>query len=649
MASVFLSYDREDADKAQPIAAALEKAGHSVWWDRHIKGGAQYSNEIEEALKLADAVVVLWSRQSVRSAWVRDEAAVGRDRGRLVPVLIEAVDPPLGFRQYQNIDISTWKGRGNVPRLEEMLASLDGLTGNDRLVESRAFATMPPAPRRLPLARIGALLTAAIILATMAVLLLRDRRTGIVQTVAVAAANPAAEPLARDLLINLGTLRSTQSGSMKLIGRDEGEHRADLIFEIGGDTRSPKPAANLVLMTGKDRTILWSDDFEQKAGGAAELKQQAGFTAARVLGCALEALSPKNGRLRQSLLKPYLNACALLDETFFHDTSQVIPILERVAAEAPRFEPAWAKLLVAETNHFQSLSAAEQKASAGELRRTIAAARQVDPDIPEAYVAEIELLPGGAFYYQVRLSDRAAKAGPDNVFVLAGRSLVMLCVGRLEEAVEDARRAASLDPLSPAIRSSYIQALIYSGHIETARSELAEAERLWPGATTIMDSRYRLNLRYGDATEAADALRLMQSGRVEAGRTREAFVRARLNPTPANIDRAVEFATSAYESQPEIDTTVEVIFTLGEFDRTKELLNFLLALNDASQVPYFVEALFRPPLADLRADPRFIQIADRFGLLSYWQKSGKWPDFCSEPDLPYDCKKEAAKLRASAS
>jgi hypothetical protein len=49
MASVFLSYDRDDVGKAKPIAAALEKAGHSVWWDQHIKSGTQYSKVIEEA------------------------------------------------------------------------------------------------------------------------------------------------------------------------------------------------------------------------------------------------------------------------------------------------------------------------------------------------------------------------------------------------------------------------------------------------------------------------------------------------------------------------------------------------------------------------------------------------------------------------
>ena len=70
---MFLSYDREDTDRARPLAVALEKAGHSVWWDRHIKSGAQYSKEIEAELKKADAVVVLWSKHSVDSAWVRDE------------------------------------------------------------------------------------------------------------------------------------------------------------------------------------------------------------------------------------------------------------------------------------------------------------------------------------------------------------------------------------------------------------------------------------------------------------------------------------------------------------------------------------------------------------------------------------------------
>ena len=40
-------------------------------------------------------------------------------------------------------------------------------------------------------------------------------------------------------------------------------------------------------------------------------------------------------------------------------------------------------------------------------------------------------------------------------------------------------------------------------------------------------------------------------------------------------------------------------------------------------------------------------LAARFGLVDYWRTTGAWPDYCRDPDLPYDCKVEAAKLGAS--
>ena len=84
--------------------AASRSAGHEVWWDRHIQGGSRFSDEIDRALKDAEAVVVMWSDASVASAWVQDEAAEGRDSGRLVPVALGGCRPPLGFRQFHTID-----------------------------------------------------------------------------------------------------------------------------------------------------------------------------------------------------------------------------------------------------------------------------------------------------------------------------------------------------------------------------------------------------------------------------------------------------------------------------------------------------------------------------------------------------------------
>jgi adenylate cyclase len=123
VAKVFLSYAREDSDAAKELADAVGRAGHEVWWDQHIQGGSRFSNAIDQALKDAEAVIVLWSATSIQSAWVQDEAAEGRDSGRLVPVLLDTCKPPLGFRQFQSVDLSRWRG-GDGPEIEALLGAL---------------------------------------------------------------------------------------------------------------------------------------------------------------------------------------------------------------------------------------------------------------------------------------------------------------------------------------------------------------------------------------------------------------------------------------------------------------------------------------------------------------------------------------------
>ena len=102
-ATVFLSYARVDQSQATQLAGTLKAAGLDVWWDALIEGGAAFAKSIEAALESCNAVVVIWSRTSVASDWVLDEAARGRDLRKLVPVSLDGTLPPIGFRQYQSI------------------------------------------------------------------------------------------------------------------------------------------------------------------------------------------------------------------------------------------------------------------------------------------------------------------------------------------------------------------------------------------------------------------------------------------------------------------------------------------------------------------------------------------------------------------
>src|SRR5690242_5230177 len=130
-ATLFLSYSRADETRARRLAQVLEKSGYEIWWDARIEGGAAYARSISEALDHADAVIVLWSARSVESDWVRDEAAQGRDRHRLIPLSLDGSEPPIGFRQYQVIDLSHWHGRSSSREMEAILRAIDTVTGNE--------------------------------------------------------------------------------------------------------------------------------------------------------------------------------------------------------------------------------------------------------------------------------------------------------------------------------------------------------------------------------------------------------------------------------------------------------------------------------------------------------------------------------------
>jgi hypothetical protein len=101
MSAIFLSYAREDAGTAGQLAKVFQDRGWFVWWDRQIAPGRTFDGAIAEALESARCVVVLWSKHSVTSDWVREEAFEGAQGGILVPVTPGDVAVPLGFRRIQ--------------------------------------------------------------------------------------------------------------------------------------------------------------------------------------------------------------------------------------------------------------------------------------------------------------------------------------------------------------------------------------------------------------------------------------------------------------------------------------------------------------------------------------------------------------------
>jgi TIR domain/Sel1 repeat len=142
---IFVSYAREDQARVAPVVAALQARGWSVFWDRRIPAGQTWRSHIGRALEKARCVVVAWSEHAIRSEWVVEEADEGKRRGILVPVFLDPVHPPWGFRGIQAADLSGWTPGRSSPAFDSFLADLGVVLD----VQGPQVALMPdvaPAP-----------------------------------------------------------------------------------------------------------------------------------------------------------------------------------------------------------------------------------------------------------------------------------------------------------------------------------------------------------------------------------------------------------------------------------------------------------------------------------------------------------------------
>lgn len=141
LADIFVSYSSADLERVEPLVAHLQTAGYSVWFDRHLQGGTMFSEKIEDEVNKASVVIVFWSGASLKSGWVTDEAEIGRTAGKLVPVKLDNITLPIGFRQIQAIDLAMWNGQTGDAAVEQLTSAVAHLMDNKSGSEGEAKGT----------------------------------------------------------------------------------------------------------------------------------------------------------------------------------------------------------------------------------------------------------------------------------------------------------------------------------------------------------------------------------------------------------------------------------------------------------------------------------------------------------------------------
>lgn len=166
MVDVFISYSRTDLAAVTRLARAVEAEGYRVWWDADLPPHLSYGDVITNKIGAAKAAIVVWSKDSAASEWVRAEADMARNQKKLVQTALNNVMPPLPFNQIQYAEMGDWLGQPDHPGWRKVKASLADLCGTaedaDAAPEAWHLPLSGPARRAsqlwLPVAAVGALL-----------------------------------------------------------------------------------------------------------------------------------------------------------------------------------------------------------------------------------------------------------------------------------------------------------------------------------------------------------------------------------------------------------------------------------------------------------------------------------------------------------
>jgi tetratricopeptide (TPR) repeat protein len=641
MASVFLSYSREDGERIQPLAAALERAGHEVWWDRHIAGGEEFAGAIEEHLETADVVVVAWTCTSVKSAWVRDEAAAGRDSHRLVPLTLDGCMPPLGFRQYQTIDLSSWSGRAGSRALEPLRSAIEKAAGR----ASGDKAAEPPKPIR---PRRALFSNRAAVAASIALMLLlggvflynrvfaSDQISPRVELSRFAIVSAGLAPELPNLISQevLAAFGAENAVAVMTAGPDGSGRGAPFVMDGSISRTGPIMRYAVNLRSRRSGVVLWSETYERDAADALA-PRQAAVQASQIVRCGLWGAAAYKRRMSDQALSMYLKWCnehwsGSGDETAELDAARA------VTASVPDFSFGWSARALAAVPLALETTSADAKQLAKEAEEAARKSIELDDQNPEGYMALAGLLPLNRYDEREKLlkkaiSVRRLECGCERL----SYGDFLASVGRMEEAAEQYERGHAKMPLAPFSNIRLAHALYATGRHEEADRVLAEITELWPDASDVQLLKVKSAFwtkRYDDA------LATLRSPELHLARQqRDALVATFEVLKGAGSERRVEAVSLLVHCASDPKQTDRLI--VGGLAALRDDTAALVAAQRliATRGHRYADVLFEPNLATARHSSAYAALVNRLGLPSYWRSTGQVPDICRDPGRPSFC------------
>ena len=501
---------------------------------------------------------------------------------------------------------------------------------------------------------IGAVTAVAIaILALLAWPLLRPDPPLRVAVLSFAAADHAelqglANGIAEDITtaLSAGGIRTLPRGAAGAREQQLAQARRDRApFAIEGAIDYPDRDTihvDISLTRTSDSSRLWSGDLSaaRQAGNATAFRHAAAQQAADVMHCAVDAWRELTTPAQAETLSLFLQACAQARSP----DRDVGDALRQVVSQAPSFGLPRAMLALQAARQMQTASVAQRDALRDEARREAERALRDDAYVGEAYVALdiIEQRRNWSRREDVLLE--GVEQDEFNAELNSRYASVLAELGRLSDALTYARRASAFEPLSTARRVDVGFALLQSGDTEAARDAAND-----PALEGEYDRHlWLLRLRvafWGGSYDDALALLDAPESEVRSSRARLCWRQAvdamrSVSGSPARASGVRNIVSCARTGDLAAQQTLMMLVDLGNLDEAYALAR----LRFVDEGLGGEEILFAPAMRAMRADARFMPLMRDIGLLRHWRLGGRWPDFCREPSLPYQCQAEAQRL-----
>jgi TolB-like protein/Flp pilus assembly protein TadD len=512
---IFLSYNREDQTRAKVFAEAFEAQGFKVWWDVGLKAGEAYDEVTETALRTAKAVVVLWSKKSVASRWVRAEATLADRNKTLVPCMIEPCERPIMFELTQTAELGHWSGDAGDRAWVAFLADVKRFVGRDAPAPAKVATAAAPPPQA----------PEASTRPSLAVLPFTNR-SGLKEDDIFAIG--MVEDVIDALSMSRG-LRVLASGSTAAYRRNSADVAGigaalGVRYLMEGNIRRVGDTLRVTaqLIEAASGAILWTQKFDRPLAELAMLQEELVTEVATHLGSQIVRVEIEKALRKPGNITSYEARIRSAMAATRGDWVTAIAEAERAVAQAPDDGCAHACLAFAFSGEI-CLGSDDPKW--WPLVQThIAKALSLDPGRPY-----VQLWVGWAYAWSGRPSEglpyieSAVALNRSNVNARHARATVYAMLGRLDEALEDALAVEALSPHSPSLYNLLgARGLLHlqAGRLEQARADLDRSLRLMPNFVSALIFRACLATLQGDASGARAAVSVLRTSHAHMDRRR---------------------------------------------------------------------------------------------------------------------------------